>query len=133
MSGVVGVSFLLHQDELGGAPLWMETQNVTPDQSGHDAVMLGSTSSTGLPADIFVGGEANNCARPSNMAAPTIEGLKQVIPQPIAAVGIIKNLGPNGDGFFNANGAHPYENQILLKSLPSLENHTFGRQPSWAA
>jgi hypothetical protein len=59
LTGVVGVTFLLYEDQQGGAPLWMETQNVQPDSRGHYTVMLGSTSSTGLPSDIFVAGEAH--------------------------------------------------------------------------
>src|ERR1700686_1463054 len=36
--------------------------------------------------------------------ATTVEGPRQVIPQgPVAALEIIKNLGTNGGGFFNAN------------------------------
>jgi K+-transporting ATPase ATPase A chain len=35
----------------------------------------------------------------------------QLIPMgPVAALELIKNLGTNGGGFFNVNGAHPYEN-----------------------
>jgi hypothetical protein len=59
LTRVVGVTFLLYQDQQGGAPLWMETQNVQLDSRGHYSVMLGATSSTGLPADIFVAGEAH--------------------------------------------------------------------------
>jgi hypothetical protein len=59
LSGVVGVTFLLYKDQQGGSPLWMETQNVQPDSRGHYTVMLGSTSSSGLPSDIFVAGEAH--------------------------------------------------------------------------
>ena len=59
LTGVVGVTFLLYQEQQGGSPLWMETQNVEPDSDGHYRVMLGSTSSTGLPADIFVSGQAH--------------------------------------------------------------------------
>ena len=58
LSGTVGVTFALYKDQQGGAPLWLETQNVQIDPSGHYSIMLGSTSSTGLPADIFVGGDA---------------------------------------------------------------------------
>jgi hypothetical protein len=58
LSGVVGVTFALYKDEQGGSPLWIETQNATLDKSGHYTVMLGSTTSTGLPADIFIAGEA---------------------------------------------------------------------------
>jgi hypothetical protein len=58
LSGVVGVTFSLFKDEQGGAPLWVETQNVQPDRTGLYSVMLGSTSSTGLPTGMFVAGEA---------------------------------------------------------------------------
>jgi K+-transporting ATPase ATPase A chain len=52
---------------------------------------------------------------PLNLApyteAHTLEGGIQTIAQgPVAALEFIKNLGTNGGGFFNANGAHPYEN-----------------------
>jgi hypothetical protein len=56
LTGMVGVTFLLYKDSQVGAPLWMETQNVQPDKTGHYTVMLGSTSIQGLPADIFVAG-----------------------------------------------------------------------------
>ena len=59
LTGVVGVTFLLYKDSQGGSPLWLETQNVEPDRTGHYTVMLGSTSSTGLPAGIFVAGQAH--------------------------------------------------------------------------
>jgi len=59
LSGVVGVTFSLYQEQQGGAPLWLESQNVSVDETGHYSVMLGSTTSTGLPADIFVAGQAH--------------------------------------------------------------------------
>src|SRR5262252_954330 len=43
--------------------------------------------------------------------ATTLEGAKQTIAQgPTASQEIIKELGTNGGGFFNANSSHPYEN-----------------------
>jgi hypothetical protein len=57
-SGMVGVTFSLYKDEQGGAALWVETQNVKADKSGHYAVTLGSTTSQGLPTDLFATGEA---------------------------------------------------------------------------
>src|ERR1700733_13231821 len=67
----------------------------------------------------------------------TVEGTQQVIPEgPVAALEIIKNLGTNGGGFFNANGAHPYENPTPLANflemlaivlLPAAFTNTFGR------
>ena len=69
--------------------------------------------------------------------ATTVENSKQIIPQgPVAALEIIKNLGTNGGGFFNANGAHPYENptpfsnfleMLAIVLLPAALTNTFGR------
>lgn len=71
------------------------------------------------------------------VVASSLEGTKQVIPQgPVAALESIKNLGTNGGGFFNANGAHPYENPTPLSNflemlsivlLPAALTNTFGR------
>jgi potassium-transporting ATPase potassium-binding subunit len=53
--------------------------------------------------------------------ATTLEGAKQVIAQgPVASQEIIKELGTNGGGFFNANSAHPYENPTPLSNLIEL-------------
>src|SRR5580765_2299342 len=53
------VTFLLYKESQGGSPLWMESQSVKPDNTGHYSVMLGATSSQGLPAEIFVAGQAH--------------------------------------------------------------------------
>ena len=58
LSGTVGVSFYLYKDEQGGSPLWMETQNVQPDKTGHYTVALGSSKNEGLPTSLFASGEA---------------------------------------------------------------------------
>ena len=39
-AGIVGVTFSLYRGQQGGAPLWMETQNVQPDKARHYLVML---------------------------------------------------------------------------------------------
>jgi K+-transporting ATPase ATPase A chain len=59
---------------------------------------------------------------PQNLApyvdVTTLEGGKQVLAQgPVASQEIIKELGTNGGGFFNANSAHPYENPTPLTNL----------------
>ena len=58
VTGTVGVTFHLYKDEQGGVPLWMETQNVVVDKSGHYTVMLGASKSEGLPTSLFASGEA---------------------------------------------------------------------------
>src|SRR5260370_14963937 len=62
---------------------------------------------------------------PQNLGAytevTTLEGAKQVIAQgPVASQEIIKELGTNGGGFFNANSAHPFENPTPLSNLIEL-------------
>lgn len=67
----------------------------------------------------------------------TVQGGTQVIAQgPVAALELIKNLGTNGGGFFNVNGAHPYENPTPLTNwvemlaivvLPAALTYTFGK------
>jgi K+-transporting ATPase ATPase A chain len=78
---------------------------------------------------------------PLNLAhyteAHILEGGIQTIAQgPVAALEFIKNLGTNGGGFFNANGAHPYENPtplvnflglLAIAVLPASLTITFGQ------
>jgi len=47
--------------------------------------------------------------------------MKQTIAQgPVASQEVIKVLGTNGGGFFNANSAHPYENPTALTNLMQM-------------
>ncbi len=86
-----------------------------------------------------------------NLDAPTqvktLEGAAQTIAQgPVASQEIIKELGTNGGGFFNANSAHPYENptpftnlleNLALLAIPVAFTYMFGmfagnRRQGWA-
>ena len=58
LSSLTGVTFYLYENAQGGAPLWMEVQNVQPNKAGHYSVTLGSTTSAGLPVAVFASGEA---------------------------------------------------------------------------
>jgi K+-transporting ATPase ATPase A chain len=67
----------------------------------------------------------------------TLEGARQVLAMgPVASQEIIKELGTNGGGFFNANSAHPFENPtpltnffelILIFAIPAALTYTYGR------
>src|ERR1700728_707844 len=69
--------------------------------------------------------------------ATTLEGAKQVIAQgPVASQEVIKMMGTNGGGFFNANSAHPFENPnaltdfvqlVLIFSIGAALTNVFGR------
>jgi hypothetical protein len=58
LSGTVGITFAIYQDQQGGGPLWMETQNVELDRSGRYTALLGAGKPDGLPMDSFTTGEA---------------------------------------------------------------------------
>ena len=49
----LGVTFAIYKQQDGGAAVWQETQNVTPDANGQYSVVLGSTTASGLPDDLF--------------------------------------------------------------------------------
>jgi K+-transporting ATPase ATPase A chain len=67
----------------------------------------------------------------------TLEGARQTIAMgPVASQEVIKQLGTNGGGFFNANSAHPFENptplmnllqMLLIFAIPAALTYTFGR------
>jgi K+-transporting ATPase ATPase A chain len=67
----------------------------------------------------------------------TLEGASQTIALgPVSSQEIIKQLGTNGGGFFNANSAHPYENPtpltnfiglVAIFAIPAGLTYTFGR------
>ena len=58
LTGITGVTFLLYKEEQGGAPLWLETQNVQADEQGNYTVLLGATKNEGMSLDLFTSGES---------------------------------------------------------------------------
>jgi hypothetical protein len=58
LTTITGVTFALYSQQNGGVPLWLETQNVQPDNGGHYTVMLGSTKPDGLETELFVSEQA---------------------------------------------------------------------------
>jgi potassium-transporting ATPase potassium-binding subunit len=63
-------------------------------------------------------------------------GMQSIVGGPVASQEVIKELGNNGGGFFNANSAHPFENPngfsdwfeiFLLLVIPFALCRTFGK------
>jgi hypothetical protein len=48
-----GVTFSIYRQQDGGAPIWLETQNVNVDNEGRFRVLLGRTRAEGIPASLF--------------------------------------------------------------------------------
>lgn len=73
----------------------------------------------------------------NDQVVTTLAGTPQTIPGgPVASQEVIKELGTNGGGFYNANSAHPFENPtawtnwveiFLLLVISSALPRTFGR------
>ena len=94
-----------------------------------------------LPIAIVVGLVFIWQGMPQNLGAyteaTTLEGAKQLIAQgPVASQEVIKMMGTNGGGFFNANSAHPFENPnaltnfiqiVLIFSIGAGLTNLFGR------
>src|SRR5579862_1869300 len=53
LRGLVGVTMLLYKNEQGGAPVWLETQDVVADSNGHYTMLLGSAAADGMPRSLF--------------------------------------------------------------------------------
>jgi len=94
-----------------------------------------------LPISIVIGLIYVLQGMPQNLgayvSATTLEGAKQTIAQgPVASQEVIKIIGTNGGGFFNANSAHPYENPnavtnfveiVTIFSIGAALTNIFGR------
>jgi len=86
---------------------------------------------------IFVGQGAIQTLSGPATVHNALDGVKQVIPRgPFGFQETIKQLGTNGGGTFNANGAHPFEDPtalthflsfFLLLSIPVALTYTFGK------
>jgi hypothetical protein len=52
-TGTVGVTFAIYAEPESGAPLRMETQNVTLEEGGKYTVLVGANSIEGVPMELF--------------------------------------------------------------------------------
>jgi potassium-transporting ATPase potassium-binding subunit len=90
-----------------------------------------------VAAIVFIGqGALQTLGGPAHVH-DALNGVSQVIPRgPVASQEAIKQLGTNGGGFFNANGADPFENPtgltnflsiVLILCIPVGLTYTFGK------
>jgi K+-transporting ATPase ATPase A chain len=83
----------------------------------------------------MAGGAIDNFA--SYHTVTTLSGAHQTIPGgPVASQEVIKNMGNNGGGFFNANSSHPFENPnpftnwftiFIILLIPFATPRAFGK------
>jgi K+-transporting ATPase ATPase A chain len=97
-------------------------------------ILLPITFLSGL---VFVGqGAVQTMAGPVSVRN-VLDGVSQVVARgPVGFMEPVKQLGTNGGGFFNANGAHPFEDPtgltqflsiVLMLAVPVALTYTFGK------
>jgi len=114
-----------HSDRLGN--FWVDLTRITIRVLLPLAVVFGVV--------LILNGVVQNFN--GDTALTTLGGAGQTIPGgPVASQEVIKELGTNGGGFYNANSAHPFENPngftnllqiFLLLVIPFSLPRTFGR------
>ncbi len=114
-----------HTDRLGN--FWVDLTRITIRILLPLAVVFGVV--------LIVLGVVQNFAGDTTIT--TLAGGTQTIPGgPVASQEVIKELGTNGGGFYNANSAHPFENPngltnlieiFLILVIPFSLTRTFGR------
>ena len=118
LSGPLGVTFAIYSDESSSAPLWLETQSILTDDKGRFTVLLGSTSSNGVPADVFASGEARWIGFTPDDGVERPRVLLTTVPYAFKA-GDADTLGGMGPEEF-----------VTTQQLNSLLNTGSGRSPS---
>ena len=75
-----------------------------------------------LVSPVLIGQGVIQNLKPYTDVTTLEQGLTQTIAQgPVASQEVIKELGTNGGGFFNANSAHPFENPTPLTNFIEME------------
>lgn len=90
-----------------------------------------------VAAIVFMGQGAVQTLAGTTTIHDTLNGVTQVLGRgPMASQEVIKQLGTNGGGFWNANGANPFENPtgltnlmsiLLILSVPVAFTYVFGK------
>jgi K+-transporting ATPase ATPase A chain len=114
-----------HTDRIGN--FWVDLTRITIRILLPIALVVGIV--------LIVSGVVQNFAGDTTIT--TLTGGTQTIPGgPVASQEVIKELGTNGGGFYNANSAHPFENPngltnlleiFLILVIPFSLTRTFGR------
>ena len=133
----VAVTFTIYAQQDSAEALWQEIQQVTPDASGQFSVILGSTTATGLPDDLFaqqeqrwlgvqVQGQAEQArvllvSVPYALKAQEAETLGGL---PASAFVQVAPSGASSSGTANAGGA------ANVTSAGSAGSTTTGRSPT---
>jgi trimeric autotransporter adhesin len=128
LTGTQGATFLLYKEQTGGAPLWMETQNVQSDNSGRYSVTLGSATRGGLPANAFSAGEARWLAVQPSGQAEQPRTLLVSVPYALKAADAETIGGLPPSAFLRVDASHPAS--AKQSAAPSTKPAAVGANPA---
>jgi hypothetical protein len=120
--GIAGITFSIYSQEAGGAPLWMETQNVTADSRGNYTVQLGASAPEGLPLQVFTSGEARWLGVRVNGGEEQPRILLLSVPYALKAADAETVGGLPASAFMLAGGANATtaQSRVVAVTAPSL-------------
>jgi K+-transporting ATPase ATPase A chain len=72
-------------------------------------------------APVLIGQGVIQNLRPYTSVSTLQKGSQSIAQGPVASQEVIKELGTNGGGFFNANSAHPFENPTPFSNFIEME------------
>jgi hypothetical protein len=119
VTGAVGITFLLYKDEQGGSPLWVETQNVRADETGHYTAMLGSVSADGVPLSLFSSAEAHWISTQISGQRESTRVLLMSVPYALKAADAETLGGLPASAFMHANPGGVVANGSSPASAPA--------------
>jgi len=122
LTSVTGVAFLIYAEEHGGAPLWMEAQNVQPDSRGNYTAQLGATKPDGMPVELFASGEARWLALVVNGGEEQPRVLLVAVPYALKAADAETVGGLPASAFVLATKAQPGEATAQSVSRANQKN-----------
>jgi hypothetical protein len=131
-TGVIGITFSLYRDAQGGAPLWIETQNVQADATGHYTALLGVNTREGLPLDAFSSGEAHYIGVQILGQPQSARVLLVSVPYAVKAEDAATIGGFPPSAFVLANAAEAGTGQSIAPPNPAVTGKgTLGYIPMW--
>ncbi len=130
IASATGVAFAIYKQQDGGAPVWMETQNVSTDAGGNYSVLLGSTTATRLPSDIFSQEEQRWLGVQAQGQAEQPRVLLVGVPYAMKAVEADRLAGHSASEFVTADNLQKAVQQQLqrqtsgvVQAAPATANH----------
>ncbi len=96
LTGQQTVMFALYKEQSDKAPLWVESQVVAADAKGRFIALLGATSPTGLPVDLFSTGQARWLGMQAAGQAEQPRSFLASVPYALAPLSALSNDGKTG-------------------------------------